>query len=345
MYIYLKSGECYSPGESLQLLLERQIILPFREKLPHIAELFDRGNWDELEYLRGKILSRGGTDFDVGKTDDRYRHFTPEHKVLFYCANYLPMHLYSSYHIYSTHLLPLERLIGSKHIVFIDFGCGPLTSGIAFWDAAYRRDITYIGIDISQNMLNKARQINRDSPDGNGNPYYKNIRLAPSYSVIPSLLEDIETPHADTLIIFNFCYSLAPSTFKGDINSFISVLHRAVYVSSKYKMCMVYQNPADYSEAHKHWHKFRDEEKVYNLHGLASVVQKDKEIISYEALLPRWTAEVKEDDLPAGFDPATLELLSRPPAEVKVHYEIICNWLFRKELGHGSKTITTTTQR
>ncbi len=284
MYIYLKSGEYYSPGESLQLLLERQIILPFRNRRPDIAELYDTRNFIEIERLSKKILKQGSTDFNVPTTDERFGVFTPEDKVLFYCVRYMPMHLYSSYHIYKAHLMSHRVLSESKHIVFIDYGCGPLTSGIAFWDAAYRRDITYIGIDISQNMLNKASEINKYSPVDNGSPFFKSIFLKQNYEVVPELLKNIVRGNAgDTLIIFNFCYVLAPNTFKGDIRSFINVIHDAVQVSSEYKICLVYQNPPKFQRAHLHWHKLRNEVKV--IHGLNSSIQNDTVTINYQRLL------------------------------------------------------------
>ena len=68
-----------------------------------------------------------------------------------------------------------NALLDSKHIIFIDYGCGPLTSGIAFWNATRQHKITYIGLDISQNMLDKASEINRHSPLGNSRPYFNNI--------------------------------------------------------------------------------------------------------------------------------------------------------------------------
>ena len=64
----------------------------------------------------------------------------------------MQMHLYSSYHIFTKHLLSPLR----EKIVFIDVGCGPLTSGIAFWAAAKQRDITYIGFEPPDKQSNAS---------------------------------------------------------------------------------------------------------------------------------------------------------------------------------------------
>src|SRR5690606_17385139 len=48
----------------------------------------------------------------------------------------------------------------SRKVLFIDLGCGPMTSGLALSDLHKNKtgsnlDINYIGIDISEAMLNK----------------------------------------------------------------------------------------------------------------------------------------------------------------------------------------------
>ena len=139
----------YKPSDSLQNLFENKVITPLRGLLPTVAS-----NPNVIHDLSKTVLDRGRTNFD--DFDESCQDYTPQNKVLLYCVYYMPMHLYSSYHFYTRHI----PLIGIKNVVFIDFGCGPLTSGIAFWAAAEERNITYIGIDSAQSMLAKAREIN-----------------------------------------------------------------------------------------------------------------------------------------------------------------------------------------
>lgn len=277
----------YSPIDNLRELLKLQIIQPFRDKLPHVAKLYDTRDFPEIKRLSEDILGQGSTNFNVPTTDERFGAFTPEDKVLFYCVYYMPMHLYSSYHIYNTCFMPQNALLESKHIVFIDYGCGPLTSGIAFWNAVGQRNVTYIGIDISQNMLTKASEINKHSPADNNSPYFKNITLSQNYEIVPELLSVVEeNSPSDTVIVFNFCYVLAPITFIGDIRSFIDSIHNAVQVSTDYKICMVYQNPPKLHNAHIHWSKLQNEVVNYTYFPVQNFVgPNDTVTINYQRLM------------------------------------------------------------
>ena len=97
--------------------------------------------------IESTFWKRGSTHFDK-----EFEGLSPEDKVSLYCLYYVPMHLFSSYHVFTKYLT-----LASDKIVFIDFGCGPLTSGIAFLAAFERHsDITCISIDESRVMRDKA---------------------------------------------------------------------------------------------------------------------------------------------------------------------------------------------
>ena len=71
----------------------------------------------------------------------------------------------------------------TEKVVFIDFGCGPLTSGIAFWAFARQNEHHfYLGIDSSQTMLDKAREINQYACQQISNPYFKTFETARDYN-------------------------------------------------------------------------------------------------------------------------------------------------------------------
>ena len=217
--------EYYQPSVSLQNLFENKVITPFRKSLPEEANIFGYySNPDYITGLRVNVLNQGSTNFDA-PSSWRGKVYTPEHKVLLNCVFYMPMHLYSSYHLYRVH----RHVSESKNVVFIDFGCGPLTSGIAFWAAAGQRNITYIGIDSSEHMLNKAAEINTAGPfDDFDEPFYKNFHRGRNSNNLPAYLNSIEKGNPeDTLILFNFSYVLAPVTFQGDINELINVPPRS----------------------------------------------------------------------------------------------------------------------
>ena len=243
----------YEPSNDLHSLFENKVIIPFRESLPEEANIFEGySNPDYITGLREDVLNQGSTNFDASSSwHDKV--YTPEHKVLLNCVFYMPMHLYSSYHLYRVH----NHIIESENIVFIDFGCGPLTSGIAFWAAAGQRNITYIGIDSSEHMLNKAAEINTAGPfDDSDEPFYKNFHQERNFNNLPAYLNSIEQGNPeDTLILFNFSYVLAPMTFQGDINELINMLLNVVQANPGYKIAMMYQNIRDSDE---NWKKLKN---------------------------------------------------------------------------------------
>lgn len=247
-YIYCSDGNRYTPSESLQRLFESQVIRPFERVKPRVVEVFKTNNWAKMNNLRYKILEGGLADFDESSED-----FSPEDKALFYSYNYMPMHLFSSYHIFKNYLPPI-----SDKVVFIDFGCGPLTSGIAFWAAFTGQcNITYIGIDKSNTMRNIARRINQYGPSGNGEGFYKDFHIGRDYNGLPGFLSDeikLDNP-AGTLVIFNFCYFLQSKTLEGpsEIENLGNVLCDADIDT---KACMVYQDPVN-DEFQARWYNLK----------------------------------------------------------------------------------------
>ena len=156
------------------------------------------------------------------------------------------MHLFSSYHIFTKYLPPVN-----DKVVFVDFGCGPLTSGIAFWAAfAGHRDITYFGIDSSHYMRHKAQEINRHGPYGDESFFIKGWSIF-DYNQLHQYLGDYIAAGDQTQIIFNFCYFLASKTL--NTGHLSDCLTQVVAEYSQHKMCMVYQNPIKSPDSHLNW--------------------------------------------------------------------------------------------
>ena len=231
-----------TPSESLQGLFEELVVRPFEEHevtqswVGHVRER-------DPEYHRRVILDQGRTNFD-----EEFRGLTPEDKVSLYCVHYMPMHLFSSYAIFTRLLAPILGH-GSDQVVFIDFGCGPLTSGIAFRAFAQQRDIVYLGIDSSHAMLNKAREINQY------NPFFSRIELIRGYNQLTGLLDKYVANRDTMQLIFNFCYFLASKTL--EIDNLSNVLIPIVEKYYQHKMCVVYQNPSEAPRLHQNWRTFQ----------------------------------------------------------------------------------------
>lgn len=244
-YIHCRHDDGYcTPSESLRGLFEVLVVRPFHERdqsptQPWVEHVINR----DVRYHREVILDQGRTNFDK-----EFGSLTSEDKVSIYCVHYMPMHLFSSYVIFTKHLAPVLGH-GNYKVVFIDFGCGPLTSGIAFWAFAQQRDIVYLGIDSSRAMLDKAREINQYKP------FFSRFELIRGYNQLTGLL-DKYVANGDTMqIIFNFCYFLASKTL--EIDNLSNVLIPIVEKYDRHKMCVVYQNPSEAPSLHQNWRTFQ----------------------------------------------------------------------------------------
>ncbi len=238
------SSPYYVPTENLQGLFTDQAVQPFEA----ISSWRNQVENTDFDYHRKVILDQGRTNFDVP-----FAGLSPKDKVILYCVHYMPMHLFSSYHIFMQYLTSV-----SNRVVFIDFGCGPLTSGIAFWASAKQSDMIYLGIDSSRAMLNKAKEINRYGPNKNGESFFRNFQVIDSHHKLISLLDYYIKKGDRTQIIFNFCYFLASKTL--GIYDLSESLTQIVKKYHQHKMCMVYQNPCppesmpiEESYLHENW--------------------------------------------------------------------------------------------
>ena len=253
-YIHHYNDNYYKPSENLTNLFKEKVIQPFERDLPTLAE--DVKN-KRLYYWKdiARILEQGQSNFDTTSFDKpSNKHYLPKHKVSIYSVHYMPMHLFSSYHIFTTHSIPI-----SDKVVFIDFGCGPLTSGIAFWAFAKQSDITYIGIDKSQWMLNKAVEINEYGPNRYRYPFFNKFELILEYDYnhLTELLDQYIEPGDGTQIIFNFCYFFASPTL--NIANLSDILISIVRQYNAHKMYIVYQNAVSSSlKLSEKWYIFKN---------------------------------------------------------------------------------------
>jgi SAM-dependent methyltransferase len=237
-YIHYSNNNHYQPGESLKNLFEALIVKPFEHDLPTLAADVKNNRiyyWEDI----ARILRQGQSDFDeVSYDKPSNEYYFPKDKVSIYCVHHMPRHLFSSYHVFTNFLTPMSR---ENKIVFIDFGCGPLTSGIAFQAFAGECDITYLGIDSSQTMLDKAELINRYGPNTYREPFFDKIALIRDYDSLSGLLDKYIEKGDRSQIVFNFCYFFSSPTL--DIDLLSEVLIQIIQKYNQHKMCFVYHNP------------------------------------------------------------------------------------------------------
>ena len=284
-YIHRPYDSYYEFGENLKNLFEELIVQPFEHDLPALSEDVKNNRiyyWEDI----ARILSQGQSDFDEVSFDKpSNEYYFPKDKVAIYCVHHMPRHLFGSYHIFANCLTPMNE---KNRVVFIDFGCGPLTSGIAFRAFAGQSDITYLGIDSSRTMLNKAVTINKYGPNRYKEPFFDKFVLIHGYSYddLTKLLgKDIENGDG-TQIIFNFCYFFSSPTL--DIDNLTHVLIQIMKKYNQHKVCLIYQNPDHRSlsksgrlKMYGNWEKLKASLSVFR----SQAIQSDVETFSYCRLI------------------------------------------------------------
>ena len=112
----------------------------------------------------GQILERGSANFDSKVTGLAGEQ--PWYRAAYYAGpnGYMNMHIKQNLAAFRQ-ILPLQNF-EDKQCLFVDFGCGPMSAGLAFAEVltsafrTYRNNFSYLGIDASSNMTSIADWIN-----------------------------------------------------------------------------------------------------------------------------------------------------------------------------------------
>lgn len=201
------------------------------------------------------VLERGTTNFDRP-----YRGEDGFYKVEAYIHQYLPIHYRRNFAVFEN----CKFFDSEKPCLFIDFGCGPMTAGLALakriGKESARETVAYWGIDISTRMREKAKQING---------YYRlffDVNFSDSFakSAAYGRMTVNDFLH-DCIVVVNFSYVLSDMTFKGAVRAIVKqVAKMAEYaIQHNCPVYIIYQNPhvgtLKHDAMHANWEKFRDE--------------------------------------------------------------------------------------
>ena len=200
------------------------------------------------------VLDQGSADFSAPYVSGDWK-FTKEDKVLLYCNSYMKMHYKSSTAVFRNLCLDM-----SKPALMVDVGCGPGTSGFAFFDLCLSRPkwnaiVHYVGIDRSPAMLSKAKELfaccNLEHRRLEHRGFKQNLKKFPKLT---------KSPKFYGTIVINFSFLLTSKTHRMDRNSIeeiIETLQRAMKKYRKSSMYVVYQNPVgqrgDCDGFHSNW--------------------------------------------------------------------------------------------
>jgi superfamily I DNA and/or RNA helicase len=275
-------GKTFTPDDVFKTIFDDIIINPLKndERTKEYPKLI-LGQTND--FIRNNIIEFGRTNFDKiyeYQSNLFSQEFSIKDKVMLYCYYNMRKHYFSNLAVFDTYkdLLDIELKQVSNRVSFIDFGCGPLTAGIAFNQFAKKTNanfsMNYWGIDISNGMLNMAKEFSK-SAIFNTNSTFKFL-----YS-----LEELENPEINevfrlsNLVILNFSYLFANL----DLEQTLFLANQINNLEEKYplnKFVIIYQNPVN-----KH-HNFSRFKKAIN--NINNVIVRNSETVSYKNNSNSW---------------------------------------------------------
>jgi SAM-dependent methyltransferase len=220
----------YEPSEFMQLLFRNKFLNYVKEKSqPNFPGYLFGYHKETVIY---EIIKQGQANFD-----EQFENLEPRDIVKLYCYFNMRKHYFTSLSLYERSLIIDRFYNAGGRIHFIDIGCGPATSGLAFLEYLRQEDdvpvmFEYYGIDISKAMKEEAGFMleNEIFHLENGKAFKE--------SVLEIDLDDFKNA---TCIILNTCYVFASSTLQVDeLVSFVKDLRAKYPHKPKY---LLFQNP------------------------------------------------------------------------------------------------------
>lgn len=219
--------------------------------------------YDSKNISKNTILEQGSANFDemVGKNGERKWY-----RAAYYAGanGYMDMHIRHNRTVFRHHRL-IKSLL-KKRTLFVDYGCGPMTSGVMLADTLsesmsnYKNQIIYVGIDISKNMCKIAEWVNTIGIDSH---IFNKFYILNNDSLNLRDLDRIISEHfRPDVTVFCLSYVLAPKTFSGEHVDAIDIAQSWRNFIRQLDCCresyIIYMNPK-FMYAHRNWNYFVQE--------------------------------------------------------------------------------------
>jgi len=226
-----KSKE-YEPSIFSEEIFEKAFLNHIRHHSPNYPKLIM--GYDS-ETITKSIIMQGQADFDAPSPS---HNLTSSDIVKLYCFFNMRMHYFTSLSIYERSQIVEKYNEIKGQIKFVDIGCGPGTSGLAFTEHMF--DVTgrqatfdYYGIDCSMSMMEMARFIMNNSgfQENNHLGFYRDIHDI-----------DLGDFSNASCIIVNACYLFASNTL--DVTVLSDFIHRLGQAYPRCPKFLFFQNPA-----------------------------------------------------------------------------------------------------
>lgn len=264
-------NKIYEPDQEFATTFEKLIIQPLKEhpktQYPNLIYGYDH------DYNRMNVIEYGRTNFDQGTLE----HSSMD-KVNLYCFYNMRKHYFSSIAIFKSFDDYFRTAFSNSNnrITFLDFGCGPLTSGLAFnqhFSTIPNFHFSYVGVDISNAMIAKAKEFSETELFSNDSKFQ-----------FVNSLSDISEDYWESLfslsnlVILNFSY-LFGNLSKDDAEKLAIKINNLLDKYPLNKYVLVFQN----SSIEKRSRSYNIFKKL--VPRLASITQPKTETVIYRNAL------------------------------------------------------------
>lgn len=279
-----KVSKVYNPSEIMYRFFKDNIV----DKVKYHQNTTDRKplGFNNNE-IRNDIIKYGRADFR-----GKYKSLSTDEIVLLYCYFNMRKHYFSTLHFFSKIQNFSDRISGENPIIFIDLGCGPLTSGLAIGDFFYAQKqdkltLQYFGVDIAESMLKKAEEFSKHEIFNEESEWF----FAENWNDILETVTEKIIPLKSKIII-NASYLFASDSMDElDLATFVNNINESF---PNNETMFFFQNPVNPARNSK-FHKFKkqlkylknvqqfDEKVFYNTFPNSQYEPK-KEIVYFEIL-------------------------------------------------------------
>ena len=237
---------------------QKCIVNPFKEH--EFSEAWSaeviKQNW---RYHTNMILDRGRTDFRKG-----FNGLTKQDKIILYCFYYMQMHVVSGLHTFRMARKD-HNLDFFNNVLFVDFGCGPMTSAVSL--AWYKLRVKskegdglrfrYVGVDASKTMLAFAKQISCFGGLFHEKSMFDFLNVSDTPNELPRIIEEHRDAceNKELTVVLNCSYFFSSRSLRiGGLTTFVTKIVSDCLPRDK--VCMVFQNP-DHDGLNENWEQFK----------------------------------------------------------------------------------------
>lgn len=206
---------------------------------------------------RKKLLDQGKADFDqmIGVDGEK-----PWFRAAYYAGSngYMDMHIRQNRTVFMKQRI--IRYLKNKRTLFVDFGCGPMTSGVVLAEmlsvpmADYKDKVLYVGIDVAKNMCKVASLINEIEEESR---IFDRFVVLKEDTLIPQEVSRIASENFQPEVAVScLSYVLAPGTYSNDQLAAADLAKEWQQIIQKLPDCqetlVIYMNPK-FTSLHSNW--------------------------------------------------------------------------------------------